>query len=197
MARDFNAMDDYQRRLAEGAADAPEPSTAVGHGPPTGGAPGATVLAMGTQDKWVIAALGAALGVGVGFLLPWLGTIAARYPIPFAGPIEILSSFDAPALVVLRPVIGALAGLVIAAVVIAGSPRITVSDAEILIATGDDERRIERAQVAGVYREGGALVIDSVEGRQLYKGDVEAPRATVRDAFVARGYPWEMLDRKA
>jgi hypothetical protein len=174
-----------------------EASAAVGHRPPTGDRPGATVLAMGTQDKWLVAVIGAALGVGVGFLLPWLGTVAARYPIPFAGPIELLSSFEAPALVVLRPVIGAAVGLVVAAVVISGSPRITVTDAEILIAKGDDERRIERAQVAGVYRDGGALVIDSVEGRQLYNGDVEAPRAAVRDAFVAHGYRWEMVDRKA
>ncbi|CAM3509037.1 hypothetical protein OCAE111667_13350 [Occultella aeris] len=196
MARDFNAMDDYRRRLAEDAADAPEPSGAVGHQSPTGDEP-ATVLAMGAEDKWLVAVVGAALGVGVGFLLPWLGTVAARYPIPFAGPIEFLSSFEAPVLVVLRPVIGALVGLVVAAVVISGSPRITVSPVEILIAKGDDERRIERSQVAGVYREGGALVIDSVEGRQLYKGDVEAPRAAVRDAFVAHGYRWEMVDRKA
>ncbi|WP_154796293.1 YqeB family protein [Occultella kanbiaonis] len=196
MARDFNAMDDYRRRLAEGAADAPEPSAAVGQQPPTGGEP-ATVLAMGAEDKWLVAVIGAVLGVGVGFLLPWLGTLAARFPIPFAGPIEFLSSFEAPVLVVLRPVIGAVVGLVVAAVVIAGSPRITVSDGEILIAKGDDERRIERGQVAGVYREGSTLVIDSVEGRQLYKGDVEAPRAAVRDAFVAHGYRWEMVDRKA
>ncbi|TDE98906.1 hypothetical protein EXU48_01540 [Occultella glacieicola] len=195
MARDFNAMDDYHRRLAEGAAEAPEPSAAVGPRPPSSDEP-ATVLAMGTQDKWLVAVIGAALGVGVGFLLPWLGTVAARYPIPFAGPIEHLSSFEAPELMVLRPVIGALVGLVVAAVVISGSPRITVSGAEIRIVKGDDERRIERAQVAGVYREGSALMIDSVEGRQLYKGDVEAPRVKVRDAFVAHGYPWEMVDAK-
>lgn len=153
-----------------------------------------TRLAMDNAGKVFVCAVGVAVGVLAGFLLPWLAGFAADHPIPFGGVVEFFASFDNPIVVAGRPLIGAAIGAALAAVVLARSPELTITDEYIRIRIGDDVRRVPRASVAGVYRQGGSLIIESAEGRKLYDGDVEGSRARVRDAFVEHGYPWEHED---
>ncbi|WFR72373.1 hypothetical protein P9209_29180 [Prescottella defluvii] len=148
-------------------------------------------LAMDNAGKALVFLVCIALGVTAGFLLPWLGGIAADYPIPFGGAIEALASFDNPAPTAGRPLIGAAAGVVFAMVLIGRSPQYTVTDDCIRIRIGNDSRRLPRTKVAGVYRQDGKLIIESAEGRRLFEGDVEGSRDHVKSAFVQHGYPWE------
>ena len=153
-----------------------------------------TVLRMTAGTKvFVWAALGA-LGVALGFALPWLLQRVSSWPIPYLDALKFLGSFDAPAMVFGRPAVLGAVGLVIAFFITHESAELTITDAQILIRTGDDARVVTREQVGGVYRRGGKVRIESPEGRVLFNDDVEGGKLAIERAFTRHGYPWESVD---
>lgn len=149
---------------------------------------------MTNGDTVFLAVLGAALGTGAAALLPVVARWVEERGVPFPGILQFLASFDSDWLVWGRPAIGLVVGLVAALVIAHNEPVLTVSDDSVLVQKGDSRRRIKRADVAGVYRDGKKLVIETEQGRRLYEGDVEGGRDLVRAAFVDRDYPWENED---
>lgn len=149
---------------------------------------------MTNGDTVFLAVLGAALGTGAAALLPVVARWVEERGVPFPGILQFLASFDSDWLVWGRPAIGLVVGLVAALVIAHNEPVLTVSDDSVLVQKGDSRRRIKRADVAGVYRDGKKLVIETEQGRRLYEGDVEGGHDLVRAAFVDRDYPWENED---
>lgn len=180
------------RALGSMAAVGEQHAGADDQGQPAGQEP--VRLGMTGGDAAFLAVLGAALGAGAAALLP----IAARWVeergVPFPGILQLLASFDSDWLVWGRPVIGLVVGLITALVIVHSEPVLHVADDSVLVEKGDSRRRIKRADVAGVYRDGKKLVIETEQGRRLYEGEVEGKRDLVRAAFVDRGYPWENED---
>lgn len=155
------------------------------------GSPDETVLRMTASTKVVVWLFCAGVGVALGFLLPWLLQYIASWPIPYIDVLKFLGSFDAPVMVVGRPAVLAVVGLVIAFLITWDSAQLTIDDGRILVRKGDDTRIIERAAVAGVHRHGGKVRIESKEGRVLFDDDVEGGRKAIAEAFLRHGYPWE------
>ncbi len=151
-------------------------------------------LGMTRGDTIFLAVLGAVLGAVAAVLLPIAAGWAQDRGVPFPGPLQLLASFDSDWLVWGRPVIGLVVGVVAALLIAHSEPVLTVSAEGVLIEKGDSRRRIQRTDVAGVYRDGKQLIIETPQGRRLYEGSVEGSRAQVRAAFVDRGYPWENDD---
>ena len=151
-----------------------------------------TVLGMTREDKvWLFGLLGGG-GLLLLLALPWLVRLLTELPfIPFAGPLRWLGSFDDPWAWVLRPLLGLVLGSVIAGVVVAREYRLEVADDSVVVVRGEDRRRMAKDGIVGVYRERKKVVIHGTGGRVLFDGEVEAPKDAVREAFVARGYPWE------
>lgn len=149
---------------------------------------------MTSGDTVFLAVLGAALGTGAAALLPMVARWVEERGVPFPGILQFLASFDSDWLVWGRPAIGLVVGLVAALVIVHNEPALTVTGDSVLVEKGDSRRRIKRADVAGVYRDGKKLVIETEQGRRLYEGDVEGGRDLVRATFVDRGYPWENED---
>ncbi|WP_424936008.1 MULTISPECIES: YqeB family protein [Bacteria] len=150
-----------------------------------------TVLRMTTETKvflWVTLGLA---GVGLGLILPWLLSWATKLPIPFLDVLTFLGSIEAPIMVVGRPAVLALIGLVIAFFLTHESAILRISDRQIVVIQGDDQRIIARSQVAGVHQRAGKVKIEAAEGRVLFEDDVEGGRATIAAAFRDHGYPWE------
>lgn len=166
----------------------PDESAAGG---PIASAQRETRLAMSLGTKAVVWAVGGAAGAALGFAIPWLGGFAARHPIPYQGFVEFLVSFDAPLMVVGRPVVLAGVGVLIALFLTYHSADLTITDTTITIVEGDDTRVITREQVGGVFRKNGKVTIETREGRTLFSDDVEGGRARIADAFRTHGYPWE------
>lgn len=160
--------------------------------PPLGADDGReTVLRMSAETKaflWV--ALGLA-GIGLGLILPWLLSWATKLPIPFIDVLVFLGSLDAPIMVIGRPAVLGLVGLLVAFVVTHESAILRISDEQVVVIQGDDQRIIARNQVAGVHQRGGKVKIEAAEGRVLFEDDVEGGRAAIAAAFRAHGYPWE------
>ncbi|MEB4613664.1 YqeB family protein [Leucobacter sp. M11] len=130
------------------------------------------------------------VGVGLGFLVPWLLRGAAAWSLPAAEALRWLGSGDAPLVVFGRPAVLGLVGPLIAFLVTQGSAEVAVSAERIRIRAGGDARVLERARVGAVRRLGGRQRIESPEGRVLFDGDVEGGRRVVAGAFVRHGYPW-------
>jgi len=150
-----------------------------------------TVLQMDAGTKvFLWCALGLA-GVGLGLILPWLLSWAAKLPIPFVDVLTFLGSLDAPFMVIGRPAVLGVVGLLIAFVITHESAILRVSNEQVVVVQGDDQRIIARSQVAGVRQRGGKVKIEAAEGRVLFEDDVEGGRAAIAAAFQAHGYPWE------
>lgn len=153
-----------------------------------------TVLALTASDKVFVWGVGGGAGVALGLLLPWLLEHVSKWPIPYIDVLKFIGSFDAPIMVVGRPVVLGAIGLVIAFFITHESAVLRITDAEIVVEEGEDRRVIPRELVAGVYRRGGKVRIDAAAGRVLYDGDVEGKRAAVSAAFIEHGYPWENVE---
>lgn len=154
-----------------------------------------TVLELSASDRVFVWVVCGGAGVALGFLLPWLLQYVAKWPIPYIEILKFLGSFDAPIMVVGRPVVLGVAGLLIAFMITHGNAILRITDAEIVVQEGEDRRVIPRELVAGVYRQGGKVHIESAGGRVLYHGDAEGGKASVAAAFVDHGYPWESVER--
>ncbi|SJN10814.1 hypothetical protein FM113_10190 [Leucobacter sp. 7(1)] len=155
-----------------------------------------TVLRMTTVDKVVVWVVCGGAGVGLGFVLPWVLQHVSTWPIPYLDVLKFLGSFEHPVMVVGRPAVLGVVGLVIACVITYQSAVLTLSDGQIQIREGDDVRVVARELVGGVYRHGGKVRIESVEGRVLFDDDVEGGKAVVAAAFTRHGYPWESVDAR-
>lgn len=150
-----------------------------------------TVLKMTTGVKMLVWAVCGGAGIALGFVLPWLLQHVANWPIPYIDLLKFLGSFDQPVMVFGRPAVLGIIGLVIAFVITYQSAELMISDMEIRIREGDDERTVDRLLVGGVYRHGGKVRIESVGGRVLFDDDVEGGHAAIAEAFLRHGYPWE------
>lgn len=152
---------------------------------------GPAVFKLGRTDIIVIGFVCVGIGVALGFLLPTLGSLAARFPIPFGDPIEKLSRFDQPWVVAIRPIIGAVLGLIAAAVIAGSNTPVLVSNDEIVIGDENDHPlRISRASFSTAYFADGKLTILTEGGHQAYRGAVEGRKDAVAEAFTSRGYRW-------
>lgn len=150
-----------------------------------------TTLKMTTGDKVFVWLCCAGLGLGLGLALPWLLSHVANWPIPFIEYLKFLGSFDNSLMVVGRPAVLVLVGLVVAFVITHESPELTIRERTIQVKEGDDLRTIDREQVAGVYRRNGKVRIESHTGRVLFEGDVSTKKSDIAEAFLRYGYPWE------
>lgn len=153
--------------------------------------PTAATFALGRADVAVIGLVCIGIGVALGFFLPALGSIAATFPIPFGDVIEKLSRFDQAWVVVARPIIGGVLGLIAAFVIAASTTPLVVDEHGITIGRDNDHPlRISRASFSTAYFNNGKLVVVTEGGHQAFKGDVEGKKAAIAEAFTSHGYRW-------
>ncbi|MCM1013181.1 MULTISPECIES: YqeB family protein [Brevibacterium] len=151
----------------------------------------ADVFALSRSDIVVISLVCVAAGIALGFFLPAVAGLAARFPIPFGDIIEKLSAFDEQWIVVARPILGALLGGVAALVVVESTSRLTIGEDGITVGSrSGDPVRITRQSFVTAYFDGRQLTILTTGGHQAFKGGVEGRREKVAEAFTARGYRW-------
>ncbi|WP_209369949.1 YqeB family protein [Brevibacterium renqingii] len=157
----------------------------------SGASAGPAVFKLTRTDVIVIGVVCVGLGIALGFLLPALGSLAAKFPIPFGDPIEKLSSFDQPWVVTIRPIVGAALGVIATAVIAGSNTPVLVDDDEIVIGRENDHPlRISRTSFSTAYFADGKLTILTEGGHQAFRGEVEGKKDSVAAAFTSRGYRW-------
>lgn len=142
-------------------------------------------------DVVIIGLVCLGIGVALGFFLPALGSIAAKFPIPFGDVIEKLSRFDQAWVVIARPIIGGALGLIAAFFIASSTTPLRIDEHRITIGRDDNHPlHISRASFSTAYFADGKLVVVTEGGHQAFKGDVEGKKAAIAEAFTSRGYRW-------
>lgn len=149
------------------------------------------VFALKRSDLAVIGLVCVSAGIALGFFLPAIGAFATRFPIPFGGVIEKLSAFDEPWVVIVRPIAGAVLGVIVTIVISASTPRLSVGDESIVIDTHNGHPvTVTRTSFSTAYFDDGKLTILTTGGHQAFKGSVGGGKDAVAAAFTSRGYRW-------
>ncbi|WP_423058223.1 YqeB family protein [Brevibacterium linens] len=151
----------------------------------------AETFAPSRTDVVIIGLVCLGIGVALGFFLPALGSIAAKFPIPFGDVIEKLSRFDQAWVVIARPIIGGALGLIAAFFIASSTTPLRIDEHRITIGRDDNHPlHISRASFSTAYFADGKLVVVTEGGHQAFKGDVEGKKAAIAEAFTSRGYRW-------
>lgn len=150
------------------------------------------ILALRRSDKLIMLGIAVLGGGGLGIALPliWNGIKNFAW-LPFHDPLSWFMSLEADYMLYLRPLILITLATAAAVLLIVFSPVVEVSDEEIRIKKGNDQRTIKRSDVAGVYLEGSKIIIESSRGRKLFHDNIEGGKVEVKKVFVDHGYPWE------
>lgn len=131
-------------------------------------------------------------GLLLGLLLGLVWRFVERFEwLPFYGPVSELMSVGGGVGIALRLGLLTAAGLGLGVYSILTTPRFEISDDELVIHMLRDVRRIRRDKIAGMFRKGSKLIIDSAEGRHLFEADADIAKDRMRQAFLKHGYPYE------
>ncbi|MEV7829134.1 hypothetical protein AB0P12_00760 [Streptomyces subrutilus] len=135
----------------------------------------------------VLAALGAAVGWGLGPLADWLVTLPWA---PLQGPAELVGTVPAGVL----PAVGAVAGLVLGLVAQHEQLTLRLSGDRLVLASEGREREFSRAAVAVAFLDRKQLVLLGHDGGELVRQGCELAPGRVADAFAAHGFAWADAD---
>ncbi|SCF34031.1 hypothetical protein GA0074695_5804 [Micromonospora viridifaciens] len=129
------------------------------------------------------AGLGVALAAGAGWVadLPWF---------PFQGWFRLLDRLPDERAYPSGAAVLALVGLVVAYVGARERLTVTVGRAEVRLHRDGHGRDIARAEVAGVFLDGAALVLLDAEGGELAREKSDLDQGRLRTAFTGQGWPW-------
>ncbi|MFG2082797.1 hypothetical protein ACGFI5_20745 [Micromonospora tulbaghiae] len=158
--------------------------------------PGEDVVVDGGRGELVLfwagfPLFGAGLAAGLTALSGWIAGLAW---FPFQGLFELLARWPDELSYPIGTGVGVLGGLLLA--VVAGRERLTVTVGHRSVRLHRDGRGrdLARADVAGVFVDGKALVLLDTAGGELAreKSDLDAER--LRAAFTRQGWPWTGQD---
>jgi hypothetical protein len=135
------------------------------------------------------------LGVGAGLLVKAIAGWVVSLPwAPFQGPFEVVERIPEPYSSVAAPVVGGLAGLVLAVLIAWDQLKVTIADDEVTLVRGDNEQRLARAAVAVAYLDENQLVLVGRNSEELVRETVDFGKRRLADEFGVRGFPWHEGD---
>ncbi len=139
------------------------------------------------------------LGAGAVWLLKAIaGWVAGLQWAPFQGPFKLVASIGEPQASIGALAIGAVAGLVVAAMAVGDFLQVHVSPAEVRFKRGaKPERRVAREAVMGSFHDAGHLVLLGAGGAELAREKHDLERAELGKAFETHGWPWLSADPHA
>jgi hypothetical protein len=125
------------------------------------------------------AGTGAAMLVGLLAGVDWL-----------PGPFGIVGELPGVVITYVVPAIGAVLGLVLAAMIDAESLTVRVSPAEVLLTRPGHRRSVPRGDIAVAFPDRDKLVLLGRTGRELAREPSLYPVQRLRPAFAEHGIPW-------
>lgn len=151
-----------------------------------------------SQPAWIypvgfvgLAGLGVGAGIGLKSIAGWVVSLPWA---PFQGPLEALERIPEPYTSIGLPIVGGLAGLVLAVLIVWDLAKLTVTDDEVTISRGGEEHTFARAAVGAVFLDGKHLVLLAPKGDELARESVDLDKDRLTEAFTAHGFPWREGD---
>jgi hypothetical protein len=116
---------------------------------------GKTTIGHSTADKLVLYGGLPLLGLVLGFFLPRIADWAVKQSwVPMQGPLELIAKWDAWWVVAICTVIGAGAGVVLAAIALEDTLKVTITNSDVEFLKNQKTTRVLRNQVAVAFLEG-------------------------------------------
>jgi hypothetical protein len=153
-----------------------------------------TVVGHSASDKAVLFGGLPLAGAALGFFLPRIADWASGLRwVPFQGPLELIAGWDAWWVVVITTVVGVVAGVLLGAVALDDTLKVTVTDGDVEFLKNEKTRRVPREQVSVVFLDGKDIVLQDRTSRELARERHDQLKSQVKEipaAFRAHGYPW-------
>ncbi|MEQ4303908.1 hypothetical protein ABNF97_21425 [Plantactinospora sp. B6F1] len=131
----------------------------------------------------------------LGAALLWLVQASAGWVVslrwaPWRGLFKLVDAVDEPWATGGALLLGALGGLLIAAIAADERLSVTVARDGVTLERGDATRRVDRAEITGVFRDGKRLVLLGPVAEELAREPSDLPADRLRAVFEAYGYRW-------
>jgi hypothetical protein len=135
------------------------------------------------------------VGAGLGYLLKSIAGWVVSLPwAPFQGPFEALERIPEPYTSIGLPIVGGLAGLVLAVLVAWDLAKVTVTDASVTITRAGEDRTFPRERIGAVFVDGKYLVLLGPKGDELGRESVDLDKVKLTESFTEHGFPWREGD---
>lgn len=149
-----------------------------------------TVIVPSTTDKVVLFGGLALLGLVLGFFLPRIAEWSASLPwVPFQYLLEFVAGWQGWWVAALL----AVAGVLLAGLVLEDTLKVTVADTEVRFRKRSVTRTVPRDQVHMAFLDGKEIVLQDATSRELVREPHDLFEGEARKtsaAFEAHGYPW-------
>jgi hypothetical protein len=154
----------------------------------------ATTIGHSTSDKVVLYGGLPLAGATLGFFLPRIASWAdGRKWIPFQGALELIAKGDSWWVVAICVAVGLLAGVVLAAMALEDTLKVTITNSGIEFLKNQKTVRVARDQVAVVFLDGREIVVQDPSSRELARerhDQLKSDAKQIPAAFQAHGYRW-------
>ena len=153
-----------------------------------------TVVGHSATDKVLLYGGLPLLGGALGFFLPRIADWAAGLRwVPWQRLFEAIDGWDAWWVQLVTVAVGLVAGVVLGAIAMDETLRITVTNSEVELLKNEQTTVIPRDRVAAVFLDGKELVLqdrDSAELAREKHDQLKGDTPKIGAAFRAHGYPW-------
>ncbi|WP_125810880.1 hypothetical protein [Actinoplanes sp. ATCC 53533] len=151
-----------------------------------------TIVATPWWARLAVWATVPAAGAGLGWVVHQLPEWLLRLPwAPMRGPLRAVDRLPEPGATIGALLLGAIAGLVLAALIDQESLTVRISGTEVTLTRPGKTRTVPRGEVAVAYREGDQLVLLGRTGRELAREPSHLAPARLAPAF---GTAWAEQD---
>jgi hypothetical protein len=156
--------------------------------------PERTVIGHSTVDKIVLFGGFPLVGLVLGFFLPRIADWAAdRRWVPFQGVLELIAGWDGWWVVASCVVLGLVAGVVLAAMALDDTLRVTVTNRSVEFLKNQRTVTVLREQVSVAFLDGKEIVLQDAMSRELARekhDQLKSEAKQIPAAFRVHGYPW-------
>ncbi|HET6296592.1 MAG TPA: hypothetical protein VFG33_24615 [Kribbella sp.] len=153
-----------------------------------------TVIGHSAADKLLLYGGLPLVGIALGFFLPRIADWAVDQSwVPMQGPLELIAKWDAWWAVGIFTALGLLAGILLAAMALEDTLKVTVTTTDVEFLKNQQTRRVLRTQAAVVFLDGKEIVIQDAASHELARekhDELKSEAKKIPAAFRAHGYPW-------
>jgi hypothetical protein len=156
--------------------------------------PARAVIGHSTTDKVVLFGGFPLVGLVLGFFLPRIADWATTLDwVPFQGPLKLIAGWDEWWVSVICIVIGLLAGVLLAAIALEDTLKVTVTGQSVAFLKNQKTVTVPREKVAVAFLDGKEIVLQDSTSRELARekhDQLKSEAKQIPAAFRAHGYPW-------
>ncbi|GAA1588841.1 hypothetical protein GCM10009789_48110 [Kribbella sancticallisti] len=155
---------------------------------------GQTTIGHSAADKLLLYGGLPLLGLALGFFLPRIADWAVEQPwLPLQGPLELISRWDGWWVVAIFTVVGALAGVLLAAIALEDTLKVTITNTDVEFVKNKVTTRVPRNQVAVAFLDGREIVLQDARSAELARerhDQLKSEALQIPEAFRTHSYPW-------